>query len=443
MIGHYNVLVTVLVEPAVEVCGVICEEIKVSAYGEETALEELSVKVVEVYSSDVVNSYCEINGCFIVSDVIRVNEVNDLVYIRLVTGISCGNLVYNLPEDICHGNSMCTGVVEVTLGIAEGVVSILVVEYGNKGIVHILIGNCVCSLINNLVDILHSKVEVALVLIYKRDKLALSKLGEVDVLTYVLLDNVDSEEVIVINSCDEGLQILNGEAVQKGVNIISVSVECIEYLLLKAIGKSVALCCLEHKCRKLIGNMKINVKNAVYIANVNVVSDDACNSSDLIVAAADLTGKCECYVTESGVNSDIVGELHLAVLHISDIVGLGKIKEKILDCSEIDAVLSVSIVKRLAVNGYALDGCDKLYRNVTRAKVTYERLNFELGHKFILSILNERIVSAGNDSLNGINVKLCRKSSVVSSVRFDYFNDRRIRSFKIKTVDVVKNLRVS
>ena len=185
------------------------------------------------------------------------------------------------------------------------------------------------------------------------------------------------------------------------MNVISIGSESCEDLLLKKLGELVVVSRLANNLGKLVGNDEVNVDNAALYVEVNVISDELSNRSDLIVSSACLKSKNKRLVTEIGIKIKLARNLHLVVRHLCDLCRSGKeSKNHCNECFEIKLHLVLIGVENVVVDRYAVDGIEHEHYKLCLANISDEGVNVNLSHKSCLSsilISLARIIESGSE----------------------------------------------
>ena len=404
LIGHLNVLCALCVEPTDESClgSVVGEEVKVCTLRKKALSDELAILVIVLNLIDSRYVYVDVKSDCVIS-VVRIG--NELEHIDNVLGVLrelAVELSKKLINNLLGGNCMIALVAKVAVGILKLIVRILMLEYAEYGVIHVLVGNSCNNLFKNDICIMLCKVEV----LFKLCNYSLHVLVGITGKVNVLLDRLLIEEAFKVYSLNKLLYVLEGKILIECIEVITVCHECSEYLMLKSIGKLAAVSCSENELGESFRNGNIKIYNAVNILNVNVVSDDASNSSYLVISAAKLSGNGEFNVTEVGGKNDGVRKLHLIVGHLRNLCRSGKIKHKILKRGGVNLHLAVVAVDNLSTDREVTHGLNSGKENLHNAGVANYRANTEIVKELCLCILKELVVVC--IYLNKYCSKLCK-----------------------------------
>ena len=403
VVGHLSKLVAVLIVPTDDLLVVVSEECKVCACRKESGMDEIAVLGSELNLSDTLYVNCNVKSDVVISDVITNKHIED---IRIVGIILC-KLADKLLVILNYGKSMCAGVVELTLCIVK------ISKYAHEAVVHESLGNSCYCVVYYYIDILLCKAEVTLVLLNESVDLIIGKSGKVNVSAKKLA----IKESLIVNRLKNLDDLFCCKIVVKSIKRVAVCFfKCCEYLVLEAIGEHIALCCSEHEICEVVGDVDVEIKHAAYIAYVYVVSDNACEHSHFIVTAAKLTGEGKRYVAERGVYFYRVGELHLVVCHIRDFVGSGKLKCELLESGKVQCRTYYVLIYYVSVDCYVINRSDKCEYKCLLVKTADKRINVESTLYLCLCLVEEILVSAGENRLNRIDSKLGNLAAVVLCV---------------------------
>ena len=123
-------------------------------------------------------------------------------------------------------------------------------------------------------------------------------------------------KINLVKKLHEGCKI---NVVNERNDTVGILINHGEDLILESGGYLVAVCKLKNSLCKLVGNVYVKIKNTVCVADLNVLGDNACDSSYVSLLACELYGNVEFSVTEEGADGHVVANLHLVVAKLCDL----------------------------------------------------------------------------------------------------------------------------
>ena len=379
------------------------------------------------------------------------NEAEKNVSVSLINLQKLSSLLHNLLNELVS-KSVSTLILEVTVGVGNLIVLILVAKNVKHTVIHVLFGNVLNALIYDTNTVVKSNFEVSLVLLNDTLDLLVVKSAEI----YVLANDIVSKYALEVYAINKLHKIVKGQSLYKCVYVITVCGKCAEHLRLKRGINKIGICSLKNSLGNDLGNVYFHRDGSVRIVKADMSADDLTDSSDLIVAATYLTGKCEFTGgTESSADRNVKGKLHFIVTHVRDFLKIRNLGKKICKVAGLN-LSSLSFfsctVKNVTVNSNLVYvSCDIDQRNfgvnvsklVNRFLITCNHLVCIILSKLGISnlvaehLLDSALSIEGFKSYVIKDTHLMRSNKKAVSIIYKTVNKSSILSSRLKEIVVV------
>ena len=244
VIGHLGNSITVLIYPAKEVIDSRCKISHLSVCRKEAGSYNLTANlIVDTVDLFNINGYIGTEGKAVLLVVLGNKAKKDrnhrFIYLGRYTYLSkhlidIRNHLRQALFDLCVSDSVSSFVSEVTVRIGNLIVGILISENVEYTVVHVLLRNVINCLVCDTNTVVKSDVEVSLIFLSEALDLIIIKSAEIYILTDNIVDCIVGKNTLKVNAVNKSHKIVEGQFLDKGINVIAISRERTKDLGLKS-----------------------------------------------------------------------------------------------------------------------------------------------------------------------------------------------------------------